>query len=73
MFWASISEVEEIQMKIFLTKENVKRILCDHFGIKYVEATRSASVPRVVLKGDEIYWEGSPEKCKQAPGTSLKE
>ena len=52
-------------MKIYLTKENVKRILCDHFGIKYVEAARSAGVPRVVLKEDEIYWEGNPESKRK--------
>ena len=49
-------------MKIFLTKENVKRILCDHFSIKYIEAARSASNSRVVIKEDEIYWEGNEEK-----------
>ena len=52
-------------MKIFLTKENVKRILCDRFHVPYVEAARrEGSTNIIIAKGSEVYWEGNPEpKC----------
>jgi len=68
MFRIGISEVEEVQMKIFLTKENVKRILCDHFHIPYVEATRRESNTSIIIaKGHEVYWEGNPAPKRKVP------
>ena len=58
-------------MKIYLTKDNVLEILCKHFGIPYIEVDDPEN--KVIPRKDEIYWEGNPEKCRPAPGTSLKE
>jgi len=49
-------------MKVYLTKANVMKILCDHFHIPYVEVDERRGASKVVTKRDEVYWEGNPEK-----------
>lgn len=49
-------------MKIILTKDNVMKILCNHFGIPYVEVDDPGT--KVIPRKDEIYWEGNPEKAR---------
>ena len=45
-------------MKIFLTKDNVMRILCDHFNIPYIVVEPAG---KAVPREDQIFWEGSTE------------
>jgi len=44
-------------MEIQLTKDNVMRILCDHFNIEFAESG-AGKVPPLV---DQIFWEGNPK------------
>lgn len=48
-------------MKIYLTEDNVMKILCDYFHVPYVEADDRAGVSKIIPKEDRIYWEGHPD------------
>ena len=44
-------------MKIYLTKDNVMRIVCERFKVDFVETKKGEITPLV----DKLYWEGNEE------------
>lgn len=50
-------------MKMILTKDDVMKILCEHFNFEWM-AVSSSNKPTCIepkIFGAEIYWEGNPE------------
>lgn len=48
-------------MKIYLTKDDVRKILADHFDLKTIITGSAAMDQGICLVHDELYWEGNEE------------